>query len=113
MDYEPLKDEIQFEDFTKIDIRAGKIVEAEEIPKADKLLKLKVDLGFEERIIVSGVANHFKPEDLAGQRVCVVANLAPKALMGVESNGMILMAEEEDGTLKFIESDAEPGSPIN
>ncbi len=113
MDYEPLKEEIQFDDFMKIDIRAGKILEAEEIPKADKLLKLKVDLGFEERIIVSGVANHFKPEELTGQRVCVVANLAPKALMGVESNGMILMAEEEDGTLKFIECDAEPGSPVN
>ncbi|MDX1585486.1 MAG: methionine--tRNA ligase [Balneolaceae bacterium] len=113
MDYEPLKDEIEFDDFTKIDIRAGKIIEAEEIPKANKLLKLTVDLGFEQRTIVSGVANHFKPDELSGQRVCVVANLAPKALMGVESNGMILMAEEEDGTLKFIESDAEPGSPIN
>ncbi|NGP76448.1 methionine--tRNA ligase [Balneolaceae bacterium YR4-1] len=113
MNFEPLKDEIEFKDFTKIDIRAGKIIEAEEIPKADKLLKLTVDLGFEERTIVSGVANHFKPDELTGQRVCVVANLAPKALMGVESNGMILMAEEEDGSLKFIESDAEPGSPIN
>ena len=113
MDYEPLKDEIQFGDFTKIDIRAGEIIKAEEIPKADKLLKLTVDLGFEERTIVSGVAEHFKPDELKGQMVCVVANLAPKALMGVESNGMILMAEENDGSLKFIETDAEPGSPIN
>lgn len=113
MDYQPLKDEIAFDDFTKLDIRAGKIIEAEEIPKADKLLKLTVDLGFEKRTIVSGVAEHFKPEELKDQRVCVVANLAPKALMGVESNGMVLMAEEDDGTLKFIESDASPGSPIN
>lgn len=112
-DYEPLKDEIEFGDFTKIDIRAGKIINAEEIPKADKLLKLTVDLGFEKRTIVSGVAEHFKPEELKDQKVCVVANLAPKGLMGVESNGMILMAEEDDGSLKFIESDAKPGSPIN
>lgn len=112
-DYEPLKDQIEFGDFTKIDIRAGKVIKAEAIEKADKLLKLTVDLGFEQRTIVSGVAEHFSPEELAGQRVCVVANLAPKALMGVESNGMILMAEEEDGSLKFIESDARPGSPIN
>ena len=112
-DYPPLKDEIEFNDFTKIDIRAGKIVRAEEIEKADKLLKLTVDLGFEQRTIVSGIAQHFKPEELADQAVCVVANLAPKALMGVESNGMILMAEEEDGSLRFVESDAEPGRPVN
>lgn len=113
MNYEPLKAEIEFGDFTKIDIRAGEIVSAEEIPKADKLLKLTVDIGFETRTIVSGVANYFKPEELPGRKVCVVANLAPKALMGVESNGMILMGEEEDGTLKFVETDATPGSPIN
>jgi len=113
MNYEPLKDEIEFGDFTKIDIRAGEIVSAEEIPKADKLLKLTVDIGLETRTIVSGIANYFKPEELPGRKVCVVANLAPKALMGVESNGMILMGEEEDGSLKFVETDAAPGSPIN
>lgn len=112
-DYPPLKEEIEFGDFTKIDIRAGEIIRAEEIEKADKLLKLTVNLGFEERVIVSGIAQYFEPGDLAGQRVCVVANLAPKALMGVESNGMILMAEEEDGSLRFVETDAEPGRPIN
>ena len=112
-DYEPLKEEIEFGDFMKMDIRAGKIVKAEEIEKADKLLKLTVDLGFETRTIVSGIAKHFKPEELSGQKVCVLANLAPKALMGVESNGMILMAEEEDGSLKFLECDAEIGSPIS
>lgn len=113
MDYEPLKDEIEFGDFTKIDIRAGEIIAAEEIPKANKLLKLTVDLGFEQRTIVSGIANYYQASELEGRKVCVVANLAPKALMGVESNGMILMAEEDDGSLKFVETDATPGSPIN
>lgn len=110
--FEPLKEEIQFGDFMKIDIRAGEIISAEEIKKADKLLKLTVNLGFETRTIVSGIARHFKPKELAGQKVCVLANLAPKALMGVESNGMILMAEEDDGSLKFVETDSAPGSPV-
>ncbi|MBN2732915.1 MAG: methionine--tRNA ligase [Balneolaceae bacterium] len=110
--YEPLKEEIQFGDFMKMDIRAGEIISAEEIKKADKLLKLTVNLGFETRTIVSGIAKHFKPKELAGQKVCVLANLAPKALMGVESNGMILMAEEDDGSLKFVETDSAPGSPV-
>jgi len=111
-EYEPLGDEIDFEDFMKIDIRAAKIVNASAIEKANKLLKLRVDLGFETRTIVSGIANDFDPKELVGQRVCVVANLAPKKFMGVESNGMILMAEEEDGTLKFVKTDAEPGRKI-
>lgn len=111
-EYEPLGDEIEFEDFMKIDIRAAQIIEASAIEKADKLLKLQVDLGFETRTIVSGIAKDFAPEELVGQRVCVVANLAPKKLMGVESNGMILMAEEDDGTLKFVETDAESGRKI-
>lgn len=110
--FEPLKEEIQFGDFMKMDIRAGEIISAEEIKKADKLLKLTVNLGFETRTIVSGIARHFKPKELAGQKVCVLANLAPKALMGVESNGMILMAEEDDGSLKFVETDSAPGSPV-
>jgi len=110
-DYEPLKDEIAFDDFMKLDLRAGKITKASAIPKANKLLKINVDLGFEQRTIVSGIANDFDPDELAGQKVCVVANLAPKKLMGVESNGMILMAEE-DGKLKFVETDAQPGSPV-
>lgn len=110
---EPLKDEIQFEDFMKVDLRAGEIIAADHIEKADKLLKLTVDLGFEQRTIVAGIAEHFEPGDIVGKKVCVVANLAPKPLMGVESNGMILMAEEEDGSLKFVETDAENGSPVN
>ncbi|HKK46705.1 MAG TPA: methionine--tRNA ligase [Balneolaceae bacterium] len=111
--YEPLKDEIEFDDFMKIDLRAGKIIEASAIENANKLLKLSVDLGFETRTIVSGISNDFDPDELVGQLVCVVANLAPKKLMGIESNGMILMAEEEDGSLKFVETDAEPGRMIS
>jgi methionyl-tRNA synthetase len=111
-DYQPLKENMEFDDFMKMDLRAGKIIEASAIEKADKLLKIKVDLGFEERIIVSGISNDFTPGEIVGQNVCVVANLAPKKLMGVESNGMILMAEEEDGSLKFVDTDAEPGSVI-
>ena len=110
--YKPLKENMEFDDFMKMDLRAGKIIEASAIEKADKLLKIKVDLGFEERIIVSGISNDFAPDEIVGQNVCVVANLAPKKLMGVESNGMILMAEEEDGSLTFVETNAEPGSVI-
>ncbi|TYP95191.1 methionyl-tRNA synthetase [Fodinibius salinus] len=112
IDYQPLKENMEFDDFMKMDLRAGEIIEASAIEKADKLLKLKVDLGFEERTIVSGISNDFNPEEIVGQKVCVVANLAPKKLMGVESNGMILMGEESDGTLKFVGTDAAPGSPI-
>ncbi|WP_440998903.1 methionine--tRNA ligase [Fodinibius sp. SL11] len=111
-DYEPLKENMEFDDFMKMDLRAGKIIEASAIENANKLLKIKVDLGFEERIIVSGISNDFSADEIVGQNVCVVANLAPKKLMGVESNGMILMAEEEDGSLKFVGTDAEPGSVI-
>lgn len=112
-DYPPLKENMEFDDFTKMDLRAGKIIEASAIENANKLLKLKVDLGFEKRIIVSGISNDFEPDEIVGQKVCVVANLAPKKLMGIESNGMILMAEEADGSLKFVETDAEPGSTID
>ncbi|HYW34714.1 MAG TPA: methionine--tRNA ligase subunit beta, partial [Balneolaceae bacterium] len=111
-DYEPLKEEIDYNDFAKLDLRAGKILQAEKIEKSNKLIKIKVDLGFEHRTVVSGIANDFDAEALVGQKVCVVANLAPVKLMGIESNGMILMAEEADGSLKFVETDAEPGSTV-
>ncbi|GAA5520759.1 methionine--tRNA ligase [Aliifodinibius salicampi] len=111
-DIEPLKENMTFDDFMKMDLRAGKIIAASPIEKADKLLKIEVDLGFEQRTIVSGISNDFSADEIVGQKVCVVANLAPKKLMGVESNGMILMAEEADGSLKFVETDAKPGSPI-
>ncbi len=112
-DYPPLKENMEFDDFMKMDLRAGKIIEAAAIEKADKLLKLTIDLGFEKRTIVSGISNDYNPSDIVGQKVCVVANLAPKKLMGIESNGMILMAEEADGSLKFIETEASPGSKIS
>ncbi len=107
-----LKENIGFEDFMKLDLRAGEILSAEKIKKSDKLLKLHVDLGLEKRTIVSGIAKHVDMESLVGQKVCVVANLAPKKLMGVESQGMILMAEDTEGNLKFAETAAEPGSTI-
>jgi methionine--tRNA ligase beta chain len=97
-----LKSEIQFDDFAKIDLKVGTIVTAEKVEKADKLLKLSVDLGFETRTIVSGIALHFAPEDIVGKQVVVVANLAPRKMRGVESNGMILLAEDKEGKLHFV-----------
>ena len=95
------KSAIVFDDFAKIDLRVGTIVSAETVEKADKLLKLQVDLGFETRTIVSGIALHFKPEEIVGKQVTVVTNLAPRKMRGIESNGMILMAED-NGKLHFI-----------
>ena len=100
-----LKPEIQYDDFAKLDLIAGTILSAEKVEKADKLLKLEVDLGFEKRIIVSGIALHFKPEEIVGKQVVVVANLAPRKMRGIESNGMILMAEDKAGKLYFVGPD--------
>lgn len=100
--FDPVKDEMTFDDFMKLDIRTGKIIAAEPIKKADKLLKLSVDLGFEKRTIVSGIALQFKPEEVIGLEVCVLVNLAPRKMRGVVSEGMILMAENKEGTLSFI-----------
>ena len=97
-----VKPEIVFDDFAKIDLKVGTIVAAEKVEKADKLLKLAIDLGFETRTIVSGIALHFKPEDIVGKQVTVVCNLAPRKMRGIESNGMILMAEDAAGKLHFI-----------
>jgi methionyl-tRNA synthetase len=93
---------IQYEDFAKLDLKVGTVLNAEKVAKADKLLKLEVDLGSEKRIIVSGIAQHFAPEAIVGKQVVIVANLAPRKMKGIESNGMILMAEDADGKLKFI-----------
>lgn len=98
----PMKAPISFEDFAKCDIRVGTIIEAERVPKAKKLLKLKVDTGIDKRTIVSGIAEYFEPEKLVGQQVSVLVNLAPKELRGIVSEGMILMGENYDGTLNFI-----------
>ena len=102
---EPIKPVIEFDDFLKLDLRTGTILEAEKIPKAKKLLKITVDLGLEKRTVVSGIAEYFKPEDIVGREVVVVANLAPRKLRGVESQGMILMAENEKGELGFVGAD--------
>ena len=101
------KTEIQFDDFAKIDLKTGTILSAEKVEKADKLLKLEIDLGAEKRIIVSGIALHFNPEEIVGKQVVVVANLAPRKMRGIESNGMILMAEDADGKLKFVAPDVQ------
>ncbi len=100
------KEEIQYDDFAKLDLRTGTILEAERVPKADKLLKLLIDLGVEKRIIVSGIAEHFDPEKIIGQQVVVVANLAPRKLRGIESQGMILTGEDDQGKLQFVSATA-------
>ncbi|GAB4154468.1 MAG: methionine--tRNA ligase [Winogradskyella sp.] len=99
---EPQKDEITFDDFTKLDLRVGTILEAEKMPKTKKLLVLKVDTGIDTRTIVSGIAESFKPEEVIGKKVTVLVNLAPRKLRGVESQGMILMTEDEQGNLVFV-----------
>jgi methionyl-tRNA synthetase len=104
---EPQKDLITFEDFSKMDIRTGTILEAEKMPKANKLLVLKVDTGIDVRTIVSGIAESFKPEDIIGKRVSVLVNLAPRNLRGVDSQGMILMTQNAEGKLVFINPDAD------
>ena len=100
------KSEIVYDDFAKIDLKVGTIVAAEKVAKADKLLQLQVDLGFETRTIVSGIALHFQPQDIVGKQVVVVANLAPRKMRGIESNGMILMAEDNTGKLHFVKPEA-------
>jgi methionyl-tRNA synthetase len=101
-----VKPEIVFDDFAKIDLKVGTIVAAEKVEKADKLLKLQVDIGFETRTIVSGIALHFAPEDIIDKQVVVVVNLAPRKMRGIESNGMILMAEDNTGKLHFVKPEA-------
>lgn len=96
------KPETSFDDFSKMDLRIATILEAERVPKTDKLLKLKIDLGFEQRTIVSGIAHCYEPEKIIGQQVTIIANLAPRKIKGIESKGMILMAEDTDGKLKFV-----------
>ncbi len=107
--------EIQFDDFTKIDLKVGTILMAEKIEKSDKLLKLEVDLGYEKRTIVSGIALHFDAEDIIGKQVVVVVNLAPRKMRGIESQGMILMAEDKVGKLHFVKPDTmiDAGSSVS
>ena len=103
----PQKELISYDDFAKMDIRIGTILEAEKMPKADKLLILKVDTGIDQRTIVSGIAQSFAPEEIIGKKVTVLVNLAPRKLRGVESQGMILMVENSEGKYTFINPDAE------
>ncbi|WP_118830882.1 methionine--tRNA ligase [Salinibacter ruber] len=112
MDYEALSDNISFDDFTQLDLRAGTVTTAEPVPDADKLLRLEVDLGFEERQILAGVAEQMAPDDVVGLEVVVVANMAPKEMFGFESQGMVLMAEEPDGTFVPVTTEAEDGSVV-
>src|SRR5690554_2556503 len=113
---EPQKETIQFDDFMKLDLRVGTIIEAEKMPKADKLLVLKVDTGIDVRTIVSGIAQSFSADEIIGKKVTVLVNLAPRKLRGVESQGMILMTENTDGKLVFVnpgEDGVENGATIN
>mgnify|MGYP006166090715 CR=1 FL=1 len=113
---EPQKETATFDDFSKMDLRVGTIIEAEKMPKANKLLVLKVDTGIDVRTIVSGIAEHFSPEEVVGKRVTVLVNLAPRALRGVESQGMILMTNNAEGKLVFVNPDGEGvlnGATIN
>ena len=112
--YPPMKEEITFDEFSKMDIRVGLIKAAEKVEKADKLLKLTVDTGIDVRTVVSGIAEYFKPEDIVGKKVSVLLNLNPRKIRGVESQGMILMAETEEGELSFVAPTKEinPGNII-
>lgn len=111
----PQKEEVSFEDFTAMDLRTGTILEAEKVPKTKKLIRMTVDVGFEKRTIVSGIAEYYEADVLPGKKVCVLANLAPRKIKGIESMGMILLSENPDGSLYFVEpsADAVNGSGIN
>ncbi|HIT81325.1 MAG TPA: methionine--tRNA ligase [Candidatus Caccoplasma merdavium] len=111
---EPIAPTIEFDDFTKLDIRVGKVLECQKVPKADKLLQFKIDDGLGGRTIVSGIAKHYRPEELVGKQVCFIANLAPRKLKGIESQGMILSAEDADGRLVVItpQDDVTAGSCV-
>jgi len=110
----PQKEDISFDQFMGLDLRVGTILEAERVPKADRLLKFLVDTGLDQRTIVSGVAEHFSPEEMVGKKVTVLMNLPPRKIRGVVSQGMLLMAEDADGSLRIMtpEHGAESGAII-
>ncbi|MCQ2120179.1 MAG: methionine--tRNA ligase subunit beta, partial [Bacteroidales bacterium] len=99
---EPQKDSVTFDEFGKMDIRTATVLEAERVPKTDKLLKLTIDTGIDKRVIVSGIAEYYSPEDMVGKQICILANLEPRTIRGIESKGMILMARQGDGKMRFI-----------
>ena len=113
---QPVKAEIAFDDFTKLDLRVATVLECEKVPKTDKLLRFLLDDGIGKRTILSGIAAYYpNPEELVGKQVCFIANLAPRKMRGILSEGMILSAENADGTLSLIEpgSEVKPGSQIS
>ncbi|MBO4595437.1 MAG: methionine--tRNA ligase [Bacteroidales bacterium] len=99
---QPQKEECTFEEFEKMDIRTATVLEAERVPKTDKLLKLTIDTGIDKRVIVSGIAEYYAPEDMVGKQICILANLRPRVIKGIESKGMILMAKQGDGSMRFV-----------
>ncbi|HEX9651821.1 MAG TPA: methionine--tRNA ligase [Cyclobacteriaceae bacterium] len=105
-----LRPEIQYDDFAKLDIRVGTILEAEVVPKSKKLLKIKLDTGLDTRTVLSGISEQYSPEEIIGRQVCVLANLAPRKMLGLESQGMILMSEDSDGKLNFIAPSSQTGN---
>ena len=109
------KAEIVYDDFAKLELKTGTVTACEKVAKADKLLKLEVDLGMEKRTIVSGIAQHYTPEEMVGKQVIVVTNLAPRKMKGIESQGMILTAEDSDGKLQLLkpENPVSPGSNVS
>lgn len=111
----PSKPEVSFDEFSKMDIRIGKVLKAERVEKSKKLLKLQVDTGIDTRTVMSGIAEHFAPEEIIGKQVTILVNLAPRKIMGVESQGMILMASDKDGSLKMLSpgSETAPGSVVS
>jgi methionyl-tRNA synthetase len=111
----PLKSEITYDDFARLDIRVGTVLTAEKMEKSAKLLKLTVDTGLDKRTILSGIALYYTPEEMVGKQVTLIANLAPRKMMGIESQGMILMAEDADGKLKLVQPShpVSPGSAVN
>ena len=110
----PIRANIEFDDFLKLDIRVGTVLECQKVPKADKLLQFKIADGLENRTIVSGIAQHYKPEELVGKQVCFIANLPPRKLKGIVSEGMILSAENFDGSLSVVTTlrEVKPGSEV-
>ena len=115
MEIPAIKENISFDDFSKLDLRTATIKHAEAVPKTEKLLKLTVNIGLEERTIVSGIAEYYKPEDIIGRQIIMVANLEPRKIKGIESRGMILMIHDENNGLVMItpENEVQPGSQIS
>ena len=103
----PMKEEITYDDFVKLDMRVATILTAEKVKKSKKLLKMTLDTGLDQRTVLSGIAQHYEPEAIVGKQVCVLVNLAPRKMMGIESQGMILMAEDTDGKLLFMQPEGE------